>query len=61
MEKVAAYSMRACRGQMAWIPLIVYLLVTFLTTIGPGNIAATALVAPIAMAIAARVGISAFL
>ena len=61
MEKVAAYSLRACRGQAAWLPLIVYLLVTFLTTIGPGNIAATALVAPIAMAIAARVGISAFL
>ncbi len=61
MEKVAAYSLRACRGQAAWLPMIVYLLVTFLTMIGPGNIAATALVAPIAMAIAARVGIPAFL
>jgi di/tricarboxylate transporter len=61
MEKLAAYSLRACGGQTAWLPLIIYLIVTILTTIGPGNIAATALVAPIAMAIAARIGISAFL
>ena len=61
MEKLAAYALRACGGQTAWVPLITYLLVTVLTTIGPGNIAATALVAPVAMAIAARVGLSAFL
>lgn len=61
MEKLAAHALRACGGQTAWLPLITYLLVTFLTTIGPGNIAATALVAPVAMAIAARVGLSAFL
>ncbi len=61
MEKLAAYSLRACGGQTAWLPLIIYLLVTILTTIGPGNIAATALITPIAMAIAARVGLSAFL
>lgn len=61
MEKLAAYSLRACGGQTAWLPLIIYLLVTILTTIGPGNIAATALITPIAMAIATRVGLSAFL
>ena len=61
MEKLAAYALRACGGQPAWVPLITYVLVTLLTTIGPGNIAATALVAPVAMAIAARVGLSAFL
>jgi len=61
IEKLAAYSLRACGGQTAWLPLIIYLLVTILTTIGPGNIAATALITPIAMTIAARVGLSAFL
>lgn len=61
MEKLAAYSLRVCGGQTAWIPLIIYIIVSVLTMIGPGNIAATALIAPIAMAIAARVGISAFL
>jgi di/tricarboxylate transporter len=61
MEKLAAYWIRICGGKTAWLPFIVYILVTLLTAIGPGNIAATALMAPIAMAIAARVGISAFL
>jgi len=37
MEKVAAHALRACGGQPAWLPLITYLLVTFLTTIGPGT------------------------
>lgn len=61
MEKVSAYSIRACGGKTAWLPLIIYILVSVLTTIGPGNIAATALLAPIAMAIATRVGMPAFL
>ena len=61
MEKVSAHAIRACRGNTALLPLIIYVLVSVLTSIGPGNIAATALMAPIAMAIATRVGISAFL
>ena len=61
MEKVSSYSIRVCGGKTAWLPLIIYILVTVLTTIGPGNIAATALMAPIAMAIATRVGMPAFL
>jgi Di- and tricarboxylate transporters len=61
MEKVTAYSVRVCKGNNALIPLVVYVLTMVLTTIGPGNIAATALLAPVMMAIAARVGMSAFL
>ncbi len=61
MEKLTSYSVRACGGNVALMPLIVYLLTTIITTIGPGNIAGTALMAPVAMAIATRVGISAFL
>ena len=61
MEKLTAYSVRVCKGNTALIPLIVYLLTTFVTTIGPGNIAGCALMAPVAMAIAARVGMPAFL
>jgi len=61
MEKVSSYAIRACGGKTALLPLIVYILVSVLTTIGPGNIAATALMAPIAMAIATRVGMPAFL
>jgi di/tricarboxylate transporter len=61
MEKLTAYSVRICKGNTAMIPLIIFLLTTFVTTIGPGNIAGTALMAPVAMAIATRVGMSAFL
>ena len=61
MEKLTAYSVRMCKGNTALVPLIVYVLTTFVTTIGPGNIAGCALMAPVAMAIAARVGMPAFL
>jgi di/tricarboxylate transporter len=61
MEKVSSYAIRACGGRTAWLPLIIYILLSVLTMIGPGNIAATALLAPIAMAIATRVGMQAFL
>lgn len=61
MEKLTAYSVRCTGGNVAFMPLIVFLLTTFITTIGPGNIAGTALMAPVAMAIATRVGMPAFL
>ncbi|WP_371366076.1 hypothetical protein SRRS_05880 [Sporomusa rhizae] len=61
MEKLTAYSVRLCKGNTAIVPLIIYVLTTFITTIGPGNIAGCALMAPVAMAIAARVGMPAFL
>ena len=55
MEKLTAYSIRVCKGNTALIPIIIFLLSDFLTTIGPGNIAGCALMAPVAMAIAGRV------
>lgn len=61
MEKLTAYAVRLCKGNTALIPLIIFILTTFITTIGPGNIAGCALIAPMAMAIAARVNMPAFL
>jgi di/tricarboxylate transporter len=61
MEKLTAYSVRLCKGNTALMPLIIFVLTTFVTTIGPGNIAGTALMAPVAMAIATRIGMPAFL
>ena len=60
MEKFSAYCVRLAKGNVAFIPIIFFLLVTFITTIGPGNIAATALLAPVGMALAGRIGLSAF-
>ncbi|PWM78497.1 MAG: C4-dicarboxylate ABC transporter [Phascolarctobacterium sp.] len=61
MEKLTAYSIRACKGNTALVPIIIYILSTFITTIGPGNIAGCALMAPVAMAIASKVRMPAFL
>lgn len=61
MEKLTTYSVRACGGNTVLMPLIIFILTTFVTTIGPGNIAGTALMAPVAMAIATRIGMPAFL
>ena len=61
MEKLTAYSLRACKGNTALVPIIIYILATFITTIGPGNIAGCALIAPVAMAIASKVKMPAFL
>jgi di/tricarboxylate transporter len=61
LEKVARRSVRLARGNPGAIPIIFFALAAALSTIGAGNIAATALLAPVAMAVAGRVGISAFL
>ena len=61
MEKLTAYSIRACKGNTALVPIIIYILATFITTIGPGNIAGCALMAPVSMAIASKVKMPAFL
>ena len=61
LEKVTHYSVRLARGRRGMIPIVFFLLGAGLATIGAGNIAATALLAPIAMSIAAELGIGAFL
>ncbi|GAA2184846.1 SLC13 family permease [Brooklawnia cerclae] len=60
MEKLTAHTVRLARTNTAFIPLTLFLLVTAITTIGPGNIATVALLAPTAMAIAGRIGLPAF-
>ncbi|MBE3580596.1 MAG: C4-dicarboxylate ABC transporter [Thermoanaerobacteraceae bacterium] len=61
LEKLTAYAVRLARGNTALIPWIIFIIVVIITTIGPGNIATTAMIAPLAMAIAGRIGMSAFL
>ena len=61
MEKLTAYAVRTCGNNITLVPVVIFVLTTFVTTIGPGNIAGTALMAPVSMAIAARIGMPAFL
>ncbi len=61
LERVAAVAVRMCRGNLGLVPIAFFLLAFLFSSIGAGNIAATALIAPTAMATAHRARISSFL
>jgi di/tricarboxylate transporter len=61
LERVAAVAVRACRGNVGLVPVAFFTLAFLFASVGAGNIAATALIAPTAMATAHRAGISSFL
>ncbi len=61
LDLVAHRAVRYCRGNVGIMPMMFFVLAFVLASIGPGNIASTALVAPMAMAVAGQVGVPAFL
>jgi len=61
LDKLAKLSVKLAHGKVGAIPIIFFFLALAMASIGPGNIAATALLAPVAMAIASKVGVTAFL
>jgi Na+/H+ antiporter NhaD/arsenite permease-like protein len=61
LDKLAHKAVKICRGNAGLIPLMFFAVAAVLASFGPGNIAATALMAPIAMAVGARAGVPAFL
>jgi di/tricarboxylate transporter len=61
LDKLAHRALRLCRGNAGVIPMMFFVMCAALASIGPGHIATTALAAPIAMAVAARARIPAFL
>jgi len=61
LERVTERAVRLCRGHTGILPIMFFFLAFGLSTIGPGSIGATALLAPPAMAVAARTGGSFFL
>ena len=61
LDKVAGHAVRLARGNAGMIPIVFFLLGAGIATIGAGNIAATALLAPVAMGIAGQAGIGGFL
>lgn len=61
LDRLAHHAVRSCRGNRGMIPIIFFLLAFSLASMGPGNIATAALIAPMAMATASRVGIPLFL
>ena len=61
LDKVAKQSVKLARGNVGVIPVLFFFLAAGLATIGAGNIATTALLAPVAMTVAGNLGISGFL
>ena len=61
LERMTERAVCLCRGHKGVLPIMFFFLALGLSTIGPGSIGATALLAPPAMAVAARTGGSFFL
>ena len=61
LERITHHAVRLCRGNRGTIPIMFFVLGAALASMGPGNIATAALLAPLAMATAARTGIPLFL
>lgn len=61
LERLAARAVGLCYGNAGIIPIMFFLVALALSTIGPGNIATVALLAPMAMAIGHRASVPPFL
>lgn len=61
LDIVAQNAMRLCRGRVGLVPIMYFALGAVLASAGPGNIATTGLLAPMAMATALKMRVSPFL
>lgn len=61
LERITHHGVKLCRGSLALMPVMFFFLTLAIATVGAGNIAGAALVAPMAMATAGRVKIPAIL
>ena len=61
LDNLAGRAVRICRGNTGLIPVSFFCLGAGIASIGPGNIATAAMLAPMAMAVAARAKIPPFL
>jgi len=61
LERLAHRSIRLARGNARVIPVCFFIVACALCSVGPGAISTVALLAPLAMAVGQRVGISPFL
>lgn len=61
LDKLAHHAVRICRGNRGVVPIMFFVLAAAIASMGPGNIATAALLAPMAMSTAYRAGIPLFL
>ncbi len=61
LDRIARRAVHLCRGNAGVIPMMFFFMTAIVSSIGPGNVASTALMAPLGMAVAGRFNISPFL
>ena len=61
LDRIAHRAVRVCRGNAGLIPVMFFVLGCALASMGPGNVSTAALLGPMAMAVAGRAAIPAFL
>jgi di/tricarboxylate transporter len=61
LDRVAHAAVRVCRGNAGLIPVMFFGLAYLIASVGPGNVATAAMMAPMAMAVGGRAGIPPFL
>ena len=61
LERLAARAVHVCRGNAGLIPVMFFAVAVLLSSIGPGNISTTAILAPMAMAVGAQAAVPPFL
>jgi Na+/H+ antiporter NhaD/arsenite permease-like protein len=61
LDRIAHRAVRLCRGNSGLIPVMFFVLGCALASLGPGNVSTAALLGPMAMAVAGRAAIPAFL
>ena len=61
LDRVVRVALRGCRGNAGWIPILFFGLSCGIASIGAGNIATAALIAPLAMAVGEKARIPPFL
>jgi Na+/H+ antiporter NhaD/arsenite permease-like protein len=61
LDRVAHAAVRVCRGNAGLIPVMFFALACLIASVGPGNVATAAMMAPMAMAVGGRAGIPPFL
>lgn len=61
LDRITHAAMLLAKGKARTLPVIFFVMALVLSTVGPGNIGAVALLAPLAMAVGKKTGISALL
>lgn len=61
LDRVAQAAVRICRGNTGMVPIMFFALAGLIASLGPGNVATAAMLAPMAMAVGTRAAIPPFL